>query len=169
MTDAPTTGYEASVPPVPVAPPGPSDLEIVADVVLRVLGVALAFGGGLATAALAVLLIPLRVGSFGWPDGGGLAAFRLPVAIIVAVVGNMFLVWFARHATGVRWAALLPGIGWFTMIVVALRTTAEGDRLLMPDDWVGTLTLFGGTIVLVIATVLAVTQTGARTPYHRSS
>jgi hypothetical protein len=139
-----------------------SQLSAAVDVLLRVLGAALAFGGGMVAAALAVLLIPLRVGSYGWVDGGGISAFRIPVAIIVAVVGNLFLVWFARQTTGVRWAALLPAVGWFAVIVVALRTTTEGDRLLVPDDWVGSLTLFGGTITLVIATVLAISSPGRR-------
>jgi hypothetical protein len=153
MSELVGEGYEA---------PGgsaPAELLAVLDVVLRVLGAVLAFGGGIVAAAFAVLLVPLRVGSYGWVDGGGISAFRLPVAIIVAVVGNLFLVWFARQTTGVRWAALLPGVGWFAVIVVALRTTTEGDRLLVPDDWVGSLTLFGGTITLVIATVLAVSST----------
>jgi hypothetical protein len=135
-------------------------------VLLRVLGTLLALGGGAVAAALAVLLVPLRVGSFGWVDGG-IGAIRLPVAIALAAVGNLCLVWFARHVTGVRWGAVLPGLGWFTVIVVALRTTTEGDRLLMPDDWVATLTLFTGTIVLVIASVLAVTPSRAPTTYHR--
>jgi hypothetical protein len=146
---------------LPPAPP-----SAVADVLLRLAGTLLALAGGVVGAALAVLLVPLRVGSFGWPDGG-VAAIRLPVAIVLAVAGNFFLVWFARHATGVRWAALLPGLGWFAVIVIALRTTTEGDRLLVPDDWVATLTLFGGTITLVIAMVLAVTPSRARTTYHR--
>jgi hypothetical protein len=147
----------------------PGEPSVVADVLLRVLGGGLAFAGGAVAAMLAVMLVPLRIGSFGWGDGGGIWAIRLPVAIAVAVVGNLFLVWFATHATGVRWAALLPGIAWFAVIVQAMRTTTDGDRLLLPDDWVGTLTLFGGTIVLVIATVLAVTQSRARTAYHRPS
>jgi hypothetical protein len=69
---------------------------------------------------------------------------------------------------------VLPGVGWFAMIVVALRTTTEGDRLLVPDDWVATLTLFGGTLVLVIGSVLAITPGRAAgptrragSPYHR--
>jgi hypothetical protein len=173
----PATGYEPppAVGPAPltppaspfppsafpqVGPPPPSESVIVLDVVLRVFGVPLAFAGGVMTAALALLLVPLRLGSFGWPDGGGVAALRVPVAIVVAVAGNLFLVWFARNATGLRWFALLPGAGWFTVVVLALRTTTEGDRLLVPDDWVGSLTLFGGTITLVIATVLAISSAG---------
>lgn len=127
-----------------------------ADIVLRVLGMVVALGGGAVAAALAVLLIPLRVSSFGLTDGGGAGSIRIPVAIVLAVAGNVGLVWFARYATGVRWAPLLPGLSWFAVIVLALRTTTEGDRLLMPNDWVGTITLFAGTIAFVISMMLAV-------------
>lgn len=150
----------SDLPVVEPAPPVPAEPSPVVDALLRVAGFVLAFAGGVVAAVLAVLLVPLRVGSFGGLDGGGVAALRIPVAIVLAVVGNLFLVRFARHATGMRWAALLPGIGWFVAILVAMRTTAEGDRLLRPDDWVGTITLFGGTITLVIATVLAITSPG---------
>jgi hypothetical protein len=144
----------------------PEEPSAAVDVLLRVIGMLLALGGGVIAAALAVLLVPLRIGSFGWTDAG-FSAVRIPVAIILAVVGNLFLVWFARQATGVRWGALLPGLGWFAVIVLSLRTTTEGDRLLVPDDWVATLTLFSGTIVLVIGTMLAVTPSKAGTTYHR--
>lgn len=150
----------------PAGSPQAGEPPAAVDVLLRVLGVVLALGGGAVAAALAVVLVPLRVGSFGWADTG-VGSIRIPVAIVLAAVGNLFLVWFARRATGVRWAALLPGLGWFAVIVLALRTTTEGDRLLMPNDWVATLTLFTGTIVLVIGTMLAVTPSRARTTYHR--
>jgi hypothetical protein len=146
-------------PPSPPAEPPPGEPSPGADLLLRVLGMVLAFGGGAVAAALAVLLIPLRVGSFGLTDGGGAGSVRLPVAIVLAIVGNVALVWFARYATGVRWAPLLPGLSWFAVIVLAMNTTAEGDRLLMPNDWVGTITLFAGTITFVISTMLAVVPT----------
>jgi hypothetical protein len=164
---APALSLPTQPGPGPVAAlPPPAQPSATADVLLRVAGTLLALAGGVVGAALAVLLVPLRIGSFGWPDGG-VAAIRVPVAIVLAVAGNLFLVWFARHATGVRWGALLPGLGWFAVVVTALRTTTEGDRLLVPDDWVATLTLFSGTITLVIGTMLAVTPSRARTAYHR--
>ena len=136
------------------------------DLLLRVAGGMVALAAGFVAGLLAVLLVPLRLSTFGVAAGaiaanaeGGWAAARVPVAILLAVFGNLALLWFGREVTGNRWGSVLPGIGWFTMIVVAMRTTTEGDRLLVADDWVATLTLFGGTLVLVIGTVLAVTPT----------
>jgi hypothetical protein len=148
----------------------------VTDAALRVLGGLLALGGGLLTAVLAVLLAPLRVGSFGgliatvvgWgPDW--LAPIRLPVAIALVPAAAWFLTWFASRATGVRWAVLLPGLGWFAMVAVALFTTSEGDRLLLPDDWVATITLFAGTVTLVVTAVLGLTRAPAESSYHSGS
>lgn len=142
--------------PAPPVPAPAAEPPAAVDALLRALGMLLAFGGGAVAAVLAVLLVPLRVGSFGLTDGGGVAAIRIPVAIGLAVVGNAVLVWFARHATGVRWAPLLPGIAWFAVVLLAINRTTEGDRLLMPNDWVGAVTLFAGTITFVISTMLAV-------------
>jgi hypothetical protein len=149
----------AELPP-PAALPAPAEPPAAVDTVLRVLAMLLALGGGAIAAALAVLLVPLRIGSFGVT--GDAASVRIPVAIVLAVAGNVALVWFARYATGVRWAPLLPGISWFAVIVLALNTTTEGDRLLMPNDWVGTITLFAGTITFVISTMLAVVPARSR-------
>jgi hypothetical protein len=151
------------------------------ELLLRAAGGLVALAAGFVAGLLAVLLVPLRLDTFGAAAGvigdaagGGWAAARVPVAILLAVFGNLALLWFGREATGNRWGVLLPGVGWFAMIVVALRTTTEGDRLLVPDDWVATLTLFGGTLVLVIGSVLAITPGRAAgptrragSPYHR--
>jgi len=146
------------------------------DVVLRVLGGLLALGGGLLTALLAVLLSPLRMGSFdgvlatlvSWgPDW--LPPARLPIAIGLVPATAAFLTWFAGRATGVRWGVLLPGLGWFAVVAVALVTTGEGDRLLLPDDWVATITLFAGTVALVVGAVLGLTRTPAESGYHTGS
>jgi hypothetical protein len=134
------------------------------DLLLRTLGGLLALAGGAAGGLLAVLLVPLRVadaaelvGGLAGLAGTGLGSVRVPVAIVVAAGGNLLLVQFAGWVTGVRWGPLLPGLGWFLVIWMALRITTEGDRLMMPADWVGTLTLFGGTVVLVIGIVLGLT------------
>lgn len=134
------------------------------DVLLRVLGGVLALLGGVVTAALTVLLAPLRVSDLG-PLGATLAdalavgAVRVPATVLVAVGGGLFFVWFAGRAIGTRWGVLLPAIGWFATVAAALRTTTEGDRLLMPDDWGATVSLFGGTLVIVVGLVLSLTST----------
>lgn len=130
--------------------PVPRERPAVADALLRVAGGLLAFLGGLVLAVLAVLLVPLRLDT---PVG----TVRLPVAVLLVLCGSLLLLWFAREATGVRWGVLLPAAGWFPMILVAIGTTRDGSRLLMPDDWVAGLTLFGGTLVLVIGMVVTLT------------
>jgi hypothetical protein len=174
----PAAGGPAAVDPAGAGgPPAPAPAvggRAAVDPLLRVLGGLLSFVGGFLAAALAVLLVPLRLWELLGPlaellevdPTSGPAALRVPVAIPLAVVGNLFLVRFARQVTGVRWGALLPGVGWFLLIVAALQATTEGDRLLMPDDWVATLTLFGGTVTLVIATVLSLTSPPRSTRAH---
>ncbi|MPZ28890.1 MAG: hypothetical protein GEV12_21445 [Micromonosporaceae bacterium] len=134
----------------------------VVDGLLRVLGGLVGLVGGFVAGLLAVLLVPLRVGDAGelvsWYGGladTAIGSVRVPVAVVVAVGANLVLIRFTERATGVRWGVLLPGLGWFVMVVATLQTTAERDRLLLPDDWVAVLTLFAGTTVVVIGTVLA--------------
>lgn len=135
----------------------------VADGLLRVLGGLLGLAGGFVAGLLAVLLVPLRIGDAGQVISwyGGLAgtpigAVRVPVAVVVAVGANLLLIRFAERATGLRWGAVLPGLGWFAMVVATLQPTAERDRLLLADDWVAVLTLFAGTTAVVIGAVLAI-------------
>lgn len=157
----------------------PSPAAGALDGLLRGLGGLLALVAGSLTGLLAVVLVPLRVADAGELAGGGvgrlvdglagtellaglagtgLGATRVPVAIVVAAGGNLLLLRFAEWATGQRWGVLLPGLGWLLVIWAALRITTEGDRLLPLADWVGTLTLFTGTMVLVVGTVLALTS-----------
>lgn len=163
----------AAGPAAPERPPaGPPAREDRWDLPLRVVGGLLALVGGVAAGLLAVLLVPLRVADaadlplgplFDGLAGTGPGAVRLPVAVMVAVAGNLVLVWFAGSATQVRWGPLLPALGWAAVIWAATQITAEGDRLLLPDDWIGLLTLFGGTVVLVIGVVLGLTTPSGRT------
>lgn len=133
----------------------------VLDGVLRVLGGLVGLAGGVLAASLSVLLVPLRVADLPLAgvlgvDGTGPGAWRVPVAVVLAIGGNLLLPWLARRATGSRWGVLLPALGWFAMIVAAARTTTEGDRLMMPDDWIAALTLFSGALVLVVACVVTI-------------
>lgn len=165
--ELPATGRTAAE-PAPAGPPARRRRELP----LRVLGGLLALAGGLAGGLLAVLLAPLRVADaadlpalgmlFEGLAGTQLGAVRVPVAVTVAVAGNLLLVWFASAATGVRWGPLLPALGWGAVIWAATRITEEGDRLLVPDDWVGLFTLFSGTVVLVIGVVLRLTTPAGR-------
>lgn len=120
----------------------------IADLVLRVAGGAVATAAGLVTAVWALYLVPLRVDTW-------VGQVRLPVAVLLATAGNLLLIRFARNVTGIRWGAVLPGVSWFAVIVLSLEATSEGDRLLVPNDWVATLTIFGGVVTIVVGTALA--------------
>lgn len=127
----------------------------VVDQLVRLAGGLVALAGGLLVAVQALVLVPLRVDT-------PLGVLRLPVAVVLAVVGNLVLIWFARVTTGTRWGALLPASGWFVVALAAMGVTSEGDRLLVPDDWVAMLTLFGGTATVVVG--VAVTIAGRPGP-----
>jgi hypothetical protein len=127
----------------------------VGDLALRLAGALVSLVGGLVVALVAVLAVPWRLET-------GFGVVRVPLAILFAVAGVAALLWFAPRATGTRWAVLLPAAGWFCMAAVAARGTPEGSRLLMPNDPVAALTLFGGTIVMVVGLVLALTGGAGR-------
>lgn len=104
------------------------------DLVLRVLGALVAMAGALVTALIEVFLAPLRVGTV-----------RLPLSLLLAVAGNLVLVWYTYRVTGKRAAVALPGLVWAVVMVRASGRTTEGDLLLTGDNWVGLLTILAGT------------------------
>lgn len=112
-------------------------------------GTLVAFAASVVVAVLTLLSVPLRV-----EIGGSL--LRIPAAVVIAAAGNWLLVRYAPRVIGWRWSVLAPVAGWFMVTLPALGVTASGDRLLMPNDIMGTLALFSGTIVLTIGTILAV-------------
>lgn len=147
----------------------PTGAARVVDIALRIVAGGLALVGGFLTGLLSMLLVPLRVADLPglWPllVRLGLASYdtgalRVPIALVVAVGGILLLCWFVRAGTGVRWGTLLPALGWFSIVLLVLGTTTEGDRLVMPNDWLAALTLFGGTIVLVVMMVIGLTTPG---------
>lgn len=91
--------------------------------------------GGLVTAVIEAFLTPLRIGTT-----------RAPFSILLAVVGNVLLVWFTYRATSHKGAAVLPGLVWFAIMIIAAARTTEGDLLLTGNNWVGVATIFAGTI-----------------------
>jgi hypothetical protein len=89
--------------------------------------------GGFVTALWEIFLSPV-------PAGGIL----LPVSPVLAVVGNVALVWFTRRVTGRTGLALLPGLVWFvTMFAGSVRTT-EGDLPVPGNDWPGLVAMLAG-------------------------
>ncbi|SDX98528.1 hypothetical protein SAMN05444365_101293 [Micromonospora pattaloongensis] len=127
----------AVVPPVEAA--RPSRVGEVAELALRVLGGVISVVAAVLTAALEVLFATVRI-------GGAL----IGVSVLMAVVGNLALSWFAQRAVGARWALALPSIAWFAAMVVAAGGTTEGDVLLSSRNWVGITTIFVGVTVFTV-------------------
>lgn len=132
-----------SSPPTPVSdqvspeprPPRWTALARILDLTLRVAGGALAVFAALVTATLELLLSTVRV-------GGQL----IGVSVLVAIVANLVLSWFAYHTVGRRWAVALPAVPWFALMAVAAIKTSEGDVLLAGDNWVGVVMIFAGSM-----------------------
>jgi hypothetical protein len=104
------------------------------DLAIRIVGGVVAVYAGLITALLEIVYTPLHAG--GWP---------VPISIPVAVALNAVLVWFGYRATDHKGVALLPGLIWFAVVVIASLRTTEGD-LLLTSGWVQLGTIFGGTL-----------------------
>jgi hypothetical protein len=110
---------------------------------MRIAGTLVGLALGFVTAVYEVYLIPLRL------DGAGHA--RVPVAVLVAVVANAGLVWFTRVVTGRVGPALLPGLPWLLVMLLAGNQTAGGDLLITGDNWVGIATILCGAAAWAIA------------------
>ncbi|WDZ85181.1 hypothetical protein [Micromonospora cathayae] len=126
-------------PPQADPPPSPGRLVRLLDLALRVAGGAIAVFGGVLTAVLELVLAGLRV-------GGQL----IGVSVLVAIVANVALSWFAHAAVGRRWAVVLPALPWFAMMVVAAGRTDEGDLLLVGDNWVGLAMIVAGAMTFAV-------------------
>jgi hypothetical protein len=107
---------------------------------LRVAGAAVAVWGGVLLALLGAFLTPLRVGTV-----------PVPVCLLLAVGGNAALIWFAYRATGHRFPALLPGLVWVVLSVVASGRTSEGDVVLYQQNWVSLVYLLAGSATVTVA------------------
>jgi hypothetical protein len=103
--------------------------------VVRVLGGLVAVAAGLVTALVEVFLAPLRLGGV-----------RIPVSPLLAVGGNLALVWFTHTVTGRRGAIVAPALVWMAVMVVSSGRTDEGDLLLTGDNWVGLVTILVGSV-----------------------
>ncbi|HLL68002.1 MAG TPA: hypothetical protein VK453_20140 [Micromonosporaceae bacterium] len=147
-----------STPSVGAAPAERSPLVLPewVDPALRVVGAVVAVGLGAVLALIGAFLVPL------WGFG-----IRLPVSLLLALLGNPALAWFAFAVTGRRLAGLLPALAWCVVYLAAATRTTEGDLLLTDNNWVGLATLVAGPLAFAVAIyVLVLRQVGpsARTP-----
>lgn len=139
-------------------PPPPGRLARLVDRALRVAGGLLAVFGGVLTAVLELVLAGVRV-----------AGQLIGVSVLVAIVANVALSWFAHATVGRRWAVVLPALPWFAMMVVAAGRTDEGDLLLSGDNWVGLAMIVAGAMTFAVMgfrLMLAPTAAPASAPRH---
>jgi hypothetical protein len=115
----------------------------------------LAWVGALLAVALSIVssvweafLTPL---SYQWSNGGHLHSVRLPAAVVLAVIGNAALVWFTRTLTGRTIVVLAPAVAWIIPMLFATDRTREGDWVVLPNNWVGLLTIFAGATTFAVA------------------
>ncbi|MFY1689980.1 hypothetical protein [Plantactinospora sp. WMMB782] len=125
--------------PDPPPPAGPSAVYRAVDLVLRVVGGAVAVAAAAVTAVLELILSTWRVGGM-----------LIGVSVLVTVLANVALGWFAPRAVGRRWALALPAVVWFALMVLAAGGTAEGDVLIAADNWVGLVMIFAGSVTFAV-------------------
>jgi hypothetical protein len=121
----------------PATPASPSPLWRWVDIALRVLGAAAAAWGGLMLAAYGAFITPFRIG-----------ATLVPVALPLAIVGNLALIWFAYRVTGNKFLGLLPGLIWIALSFVWSSRSTEGDLVLFDSNWVATAYLLTGAATI---------------------
>jgi len=102
-------------------------------VTLRVLGTLVGVAAAVVTAVLEAFLTPL------WWDG-----VRVPLAVLLAVLTNLAVLWFTHEVTRSRLLTLLPGIAWMGVMIVLSARTTEGDIVLAGDNWVALGTILAG-------------------------
>ncbi|WP_238010176.1 hypothetical protein KZZ52_05285 [Dactylosporangium sp. AC04546] len=105
--------------------------------------------GGLVVVTLLALVLAL-IEAFFAPFRLNGSGVRIPISLVLALVTNPLLGWFAFTTTGRRLAALLPAGAWCVVWILAAGRTAEGDLLLTEGNWVGLLTLFAGPLAFAV-------------------
>jgi len=104
------------------------------DLLLRICGAVVALWGAVLLALFGTFLTPFRVGSV-----------LVPVSVVLAVGGNVVLMWFAYQTTEHRFLALLPGLAWVALAFLAADRTTEGDVVLYQANWVSVVYLLSGS------------------------
>ena len=126
--------------PSPTPPPAPERSSGGLDKLVRAGGAVVAVCGGILLAFYATFMTPYRIGTV-----------FVPVSLVLVIVGNAALVWFAYYTTRNKFLALLPGLVWLALAFLGADRTTEGDLVLYQKNWVGTVYLFAGAITIAVA------------------
>ncbi|MEO3922936.1 hypothetical protein ABGB07_03510 [Micromonosporaceae bacterium B7E4] len=136
---SPSVSTPPELEPVTPPPAEPSGAHRAVDLVLRVVGGVVAVVAAAVTAVLELILSMLRVGGV-----------LIGVSVLVTVLANVALGWFAPRVVGRRWALALPAVVWFALMVVAAGGTSEGDVLIAANNWVGLVMIFAGSVTFAV-------------------
>jgi hypothetical protein len=107
---------------------------------IRIAGLVIAILAAILSGLLELFFTTLRVGGF--PIG---------VSILMAVVANTAIAWFAVTTTGRRWALGPPWALWTLMMLFAAGVrTNEGDYLLGGNDYVALVMILLGSLTFAV-------------------
>jgi len=124
----------------PAEPPQERRESHALDVLIKVCGVVISVVAAVLSGLLEIFLAPLRAG--GIPLG---------VAVVLAVVGNFAIAWFAHTTVGRRWAVAPPWVIWTALMLFAAGVrTDEGDYLIAGDNWVALVMILIGSLTFAI-------------------
>lgn len=122
---------------------------------IRVAGVVVAVVAALVTGLLEIFLSPLRAGDVvsiwrGDAIGSG-GGPLLWLAVLLSVVFNWAIAWFAVSTTRRRWSLAPPWALWTLLMLFAAGVrTSEGDYLLGGENWVALVTILAGSLTYAV-------------------
>jgi hypothetical protein len=149
-------------PAAPIEPAEPAEVVVESrppwagwEPIVRVAGVLIAVVAIVLSGALELLLTPLRAGDLStvWRgaaigSGGGPV---LGLSILLAVVANYAIAWFAVSTTRRRWTVAPPWVLWTLIMMFAAGVrTDEGDYLLGGNDWVALVMILAGSMSFAV-------------------
>jgi hypothetical protein len=102
---------------------------------LKIVGAVVATGLGAVLGLTEAFLSPLRI-----------ATVYVPISLVLAVLLNPALAWYAVDVTGRKAAAALPAVAWCAVWFMAASKTTEGDLIIAGGNWVGLVTLLAGPL-----------------------
>jgi predicted anti-sigma-YlaC factor YlaD len=127
-----------AAPPAPDAAAPADDRPL--DLIIRVAGWVLSVVAVVLSGLLELFFTPLRV--FGVPVGA---------SILLALVANPAIAWFAVTTTRRRSAVAPPWIIWTIMMLFATGyRTPEGDYLVSGNDWVALVMILVGSLAFAV-------------------
>ena len=119
----------------------------IGEYLIRIGGAVVVTYAAFGLAVVESFTVPFRIGGV-----------LVPVAAVGAIAGNIVLprlmLYLARH----RGLALLPGLVWFVVVLIAASPTGESD-LIITSGWPGMALLLSGAATIACVGYLIVTRT----------